>query len=100
MIDLTVIIKAVVTLILALITSFLIPMIKAKVDADKFQTIQTWVMIAVEAAEQIFNQPRMGEQKKAFVEEFLMSKGFTLSVDEMDSLIEAAVHELNSAILE
>lgn len=100
MIDLTVIIKAVVTLILALITSFLIPMIKAKVDADKLQTIQTWVMIAVEAAEQIFNQPRMGEHKKAFVEEFLMSKGFTLSVDEMDSLIEAAVHELNSAILE
>ena len=100
MIDLTVIIKAVVTLILALITSFLIPMIKAKVDADKLRTIQTWVMIAVEAAEQIFNQPRMGEQKKAFVEEFLMSKGFTLSVDEMDSLIEAAVHELNSAILE
>ncbi|MBQ4187829.1 MAG: holin [Firmicutes bacterium] len=100
MIDLTVIVKAVVTLILALITSFLIPMIKAKVDADKLQTIQTWVMIAVEAAEQIFNQPRMGEQKKAFVEEFLMSKGFTLSVDEMDSLIEAAVHELNSAILE
>ena len=39
-----------------------------------------------------------GETKKAFVNDFLERKGFHLSTDEIDKLIEAAVLELNNAI--
>ena len=81
-------------MIAALITSFLIPLIKAKVDADKLAKIQFWVTIAVDAAEQVFSQSGMGEEKKEFVVEFLAEKGFALDISEIDALIEAAVHDL------
>ena len=94
MIDLTPIIQALIGLLSALITYFLIPLIKRKADAEKLAKIKAWVQIAVAAAEQVFAQSGMGEEKKEFVVEFLREKGFTLDTFEIDALIEAAVHDL------
>ena len=55
MTDLTNIASAIITLIVAVITTFLIPYLKAKVDAEKFAKIKNWVKVAVEAAEMIYN---------------------------------------------
>lgn len=96
MIDLTDIVSAIIALAAALITSFLIPLIKTKIDADKLAKVQFWVTIAVEAAEQVFSQSGMGDEKKEFVLEFLSEKGFSLDVMEIDALIEAAVHDLKN----
>ena len=43
MVDLTDIIVAVFTLISALISAFVIPYLKTKVDSDKFEKIKAWV---------------------------------------------------------
>ena len=78
MTDLTPIIFAALTLIMAVITTFLIPYLKTKIDSNKFEKIQTWVKVAVEAAEMIYVGTGRGEEKKAYVVQYLNSKGYTL----------------------
>ena len=95
MTDLTPIVNAVITLIAAIITTFLIPWIKSKIDAAKLAQIVEWVGIAVRAAEQIYNESGMGEKKKQYVLDFLADKGFTLDPDSINAMIEAAVKDLN-----
>lgn len=95
MTDLTPIVNAVIALIAAIVTTFLIPWIKSKIDAAKLAQIVEWVGIAVRAAEQIYNESGMGEKKKQYVLDFLASKGFTLDPDSINAMIEAAVKELN-----
>ena len=51
--DYTQIISAVIALISALVSAFLIPWLKTKIDADKLQTLRTYVEIGVKAAEQL-----------------------------------------------
>lgn len=95
MTDLTPIVNAVIALIAAIITTFLIPWIKGKIDAAKLAQIVEWVGIAVRAAEQIYNESGMGEKKKQYVLDFLADKGFTLDPNSINAMIEAAVKELN-----
>jgi N-acetyl-anhydromuramyl-L-alanine amidase AmpD len=52
------------------------------------------VNIAVQAAEQIYNGRGRGAEKKAYVLEFLRSKGYTLDMESVENLIEAAVFAL------
>lgn len=94
MVDLTQVIVAVLTLVFSLISAFLIPYLKTKVTGEQLDTIKFWVNIAVEAAEMIYTGTGRGEEKKAYVVEFLNSKGFTLNTTEIENLIEAAVLEL------
>ena len=91
MTDLTPIIDAVAKLCLVLITTFLIPWVKKRIDGEKLLEIRKWTMIAVEAAEMIYNETDMGEIKFDYVVRFLEEKGFTLDVDEVKALIESAV---------
>ena len=95
MTDLTPIVNAVITLIAAIVTTFLIPWIKSKIDAAQLAQIVEWVGIAVRAAEQIYNESGMGEKKKQYVLDFLADKGFTLDPNSINAMIEAAVKELN-----
>lgn len=95
MIDLTSLFEAIITLIVALISAFLIPYIKSKVSAEKFETLKSWVKVAVQAAEMLYRESGMGEQKKAYVIEYLNSKGYDLDTDTLNNLIESAVLELN-----
>ena len=94
MVDLTQIIVAVLSLMLSLVSAFLIPYIKEKVTAEQFATIRLCVKVAVQAAEMLYVGSGRGEEKKKYVVEFLNSKGFTLNTEEIDNLIEAAVLEL------
>ncbi len=96
-VDLTPIVQAVITLVSLLITTFLIPWIKAKCDAKKLETISRWVTFAVEAAEQIFKGNDMGESKKQYVVDFLAQKGYHLDLDSINTMIEASVYQLKSA---
>lgn len=95
MTDLTPIVNAVIALIAAIITTFLIPWIKSKIDAAKLAQIVEWVGIAVRAAEQIYNESGMGEKKKQYVLDFLADKGFTIDPNSINAMIEAAVKNLN-----
>ena len=97
MIDLTNIISAVITLIVAVITTFLIPYLKSKVDEMKFENIKTWVKVAVEAAEMIYTGTGRGEEKKAYVLNYLNNKGYTIDTESINNLIESAVLELKNS---
>ncbi len=92
--DITPIIQAVFALLMAVLTCVIIPLIREKVSADQLAVIKMWVGIAVKAAEQIFVGSGKGKEKKAYVIDFLESKGFKLDEDSLDNLIESAVLEL------
>lgn len=96
MIDLTPIFQAVIALIVALITAFLIPYIKSKTTAERFADIEKWAKIAVNAAEMIYSGTGRGAEKKKYVIEFLTAKGYKLDIESIDNLIEAAVLSLQS----
>lgn len=92
--DYTQIISAVIALISALVSAFLIPWLKTKIDANKLQTIKTYVEIGVKAAEQLYTAMD-GEEKKAYVINFLAEHGIRFDVSTIDQLIEAAVLQLH-----
>lgn len=96
MVNITAIIEAVIALILALVTTFLIPWIKTKISADKLAEVNKWVKIAVQAAEMIYIESGAGTLKKNYVMEFLATKGFTYDAEVINTLIESAVLEMKA----
>lgn len=98
--DITPVMEAVAALLAAVITAIVIPYIKTKTTTDQQRQINTWVQIAVSAAEQIYNGPGRGEDKKKYVVEWLRQHGVTVDADKLDAMIEAAVYDLkNGAII-
>ncbi|MDF2881664.1 MAG: hypothetical protein K0R54_2221 [Clostridiaceae bacterium] len=82
------------------LTYFFVPWLKAKIGNEKLANIEMWVDVAVAAAEQIFKAAGttgQGTAKKIYVIEFLKGKGITITDQELDALIEAAVFEINKA---
>lgn len=94
--NITTLVTAVMTLIAAIITTFLVPLIKSKLDAEQWTQLRSYVKIAVEAAEMIYTETGMGEKKKTYVLEYLGKLGFKLDTDTIDNLIESAVLELKN----
>lgn len=92
-IDYTEIIGGIITIISALVTTFLIPYLKEKLSQEKLQKLNYWVKIACQAAEQIYGS-KTGQQKKEYVVSFLLSKGIVFDVDEVTALIESEVYKL------
>lgn len=99
MYDITPIIEAVAALIGVIVTCVLIPFIKSKTTASQQAEINAWVKIAVSAAEQIYVGSGRGEEKKAYVLEWLRAHGVTVDDEKLDAMIEAAVYELSQGII-
>lgn len=97
MTDLTPVINAVIALIAALVTAFVIPWIKRNTSAKDREEFLKWVEIAVAAAEQLFYSTQ-GTEKKKYVVQFLEAQGFTFSEEEIDAAIEGAVLKLHRAL--
>lgn len=87
----------VISLIGVILTGLVVPWLRMKLTNEKLDTVERWVNVAVAAAEQIFSVPDSGIKKKMYVMEFLKSKGITITDQELDALIEAAVYEVNRA---
>jgi len=94
-IDLTPIFTALIALIGAIITYFVIPVLKGKISANNWNEIVKWIKIAVNAAEQMKAAGIITGPKKDFVITFLKNEGITITDQELDALIEAAVFEIN-----
>lgn len=97
--DITTIVEAVAALIAAIITAFVVPYINSRTTTNQQQQINAWVRIAVTAAEQIYAGSGRGEEKKAYVIDWLRKHGVTVDESKLDALIEAAVFELNKGLL-
>ena len=97
--DITTIIEAVFALAAAVITAIVIPYIKSRTTAQQQAEINAWVKIAVAAAEQIYTGIGRGEEKKAYVLNWLAEHGITMDEERINALIEAAVYDLNHGLL-
>jgi LL-H family phage holin len=96
LIDITPIINAVVVLIAAAVSAFLIPWIKSKLTAQQRSELVAWAKIGVAAAEQVYTGSGRGAEKKQYVLDFLTSKGLAIDEDSVNAAIEAAVKQLNT----
>lgn len=92
-IDLTPVFELLIAVISLLITSFLIPYIKSKLNAEQQARLEQYVKIAVGAAEQLYGS-KTGQEKKEYVVSFLLSKGLVFDVDEITAMIENEVYKL------
>ena len=81
------IIKIIIPLLCTILTVYVIPLLKQKKLYDA-------VIIAVNAAEQIYTGSGMGKAKFDYVKEWIKSK-FKVSDDDLKNIIESAVYELN-----
>lgn len=103
-IDLTQIILAIITLIGAFLTKYLVPLIKKKILSEdnklsdnQRMLIKLAIRTAVTAAEQIYKSEE-GEKKKAYVLALLRTQGFDVDTSAIDAEIEAAVLELHKQL--
>ena len=96
-IDVTQIIVAVIGLIGLVLSTVLVPLLRAKATKEQWDNAMFWVKLAVQSAEQIYNQQGMGEAKKKYVEEFLKNHNITLDPAQIDVAIEAAVQQLKES---
>ena len=95
--DITKVVVALIGLLSTVITVFLAPYLKAKMDVEKVTKLGELAKRFVLAAEQLIGKGE-GEKKKAKVQDWLKEKGYDVSLDEVDSAIEAAVKEMNIAM--
>ena len=95
MINLTPLINAFIVLLGAVITAFLVPLIKRKLTEAQQKEMARWVEVAVKAAEQIIKGTKVGQERKEWVLAYLRDRGFDLDDEEVaaqvDALIEAFV---------
>ncbi len=92
------IIRAIIAIVGVIIAMVIIPLIKKKTGAEKLSEIVFWVKTAVEAAEQVMKKSDPdGSKRNAYVKDFLATYNISLSDEELDKLIEAAVYEINRA---
>ena len=95
--DITPVVNAVIALIAAVVTAFVIPWVKSKTTAAQREEINSWVKIAVTAAEQIYSGVGKGKEKKAYVLKFLEEKNLKIDEKSVDLMIESAVRNMNEA---
>ena len=91
------IISALITLAVALITTFLLPLIREKTTLTQRENALVLVNVAVGAAEQLYKSLGKEFDRKAWVLAKLEQYNIKMSASELDVLIESAVYELNQA---
>lgn len=90
-------VKIIVMVTALVITRYLVPWLKAKLDTEKFETARIWVNQAVLKAQQVM-QSESGTERKAvvtkFLQEILTAKNISITDEQLDTLIEAAVKQM------
>ena len=94
MFDLTEIISAIIALAVALITAFLIPWLKTKMNKTQQDKLVFWLEVAVTAAEEYFKGSGRGQEKAEYVRAFLKQQGYDLDAAVLSALINGTVWQL------
>lgn len=88
-------IKAIITVLVILITSVLIPYIKGRIGQDKLDILSQYAEYGVRCAEQIYTKEQWKE-KKAYVYDYVIGKandlGIGLTEADIDLIVEAVVN--------
>lgn len=92
-----VLIEAVVTIIGLLLTGYVIPFIKEKIGAEKYEKAVEFCSVCIRSAEQVYSQEEW-LLKKAYVldlvSEYCNKIGLGLNEAEIDALIEGLVNSI------
>ena len=97
-INLTPIALSLIALAGAIATRYLVPWLREKLGQERTARLMYCAGIAVHAAEQMFSQRGTGTEKLNYALKYLRDRGFDLSADELRAAVEAAVHEMSSAV--
>lgn len=92
--DMTALIEMLLSALALLVSTYLIPWLKSKKNAQQLNELNQWVRIAVTAAEQLFRGSDQGEAKKEFVVRWLNARNIKFDTEKIDAMIEAAVYDL------
>lgn len=95
--DLTPLFNAIIALISAVITLFVVPWIKSKTTAQQRERMIALAEIGVKAAEQIYGAGK-GQEKLLYVANYLKSHGIQLNTEQLEALIESAVYNMNKQL--
>jgi len=86
--------KAILSVVLILISAYVIPWLKNKIGEDKYLTLVDFAEIVVRSAEKIYT-PEEWEKKKLYAVDLVVAKakeiGLNLSTEEINAIIEGAV---------
>ncbi len=92
-IDVTQVVLALLTLISGIVTTFLVPWLKQKLDAGQRERLAALIRVGVFAAQQLFRTDE-GVRKKAYVIQLLQDQGYEINSEEIDARIEAELMAL------
>ena len=88
------ILKLIVMIAVFIVACYLIPWVRGKIGQDKLDEITKWVNAAVLMAQQVYFA-KTGAERKAIVvdllKNILIAKNISISDEQLDMLIEAAV---------
>lgn len=86
--------KAIVTVVIIILSAYVVPWVKSRIGEDKYNTIIEFAEIVVRSAEKMF-QPEEWAQKKAYAVNMLENKvkelGLNINEKEINAIIEGAV---------
>ena len=95
-----IVMRIVITFCAAMLTAAIVPWFKRLCHDARYKSLVETVKTAVMAAEQTITGSGMGTIKKdevtAFLSEWLLDRGYSISVQELNELIEAAVYGLKA----
>lgn len=91
-------VMALIPVIGAVITGYLIPYIKTKLSSAQLDEISKWVSKAVQTAEVLYDLPESGEEKREyvinFIDQMFNSKKETITQDQIRILLESSWNQL------
>lgn len=94
------ILKSVAVLVLILITRYAVPYLRQKIENSKYDWVLKWVDITVRSTEQTIFGDKKGAERKAivtkFIKQMLLQKNISLSDEQLDNIIEAAVFSMKN----
>lgn len=88
------ILSIVYAVIVVLVSTYLIPFLKTKLEKEGRENLIKLIETFVSAAEQVYNGVKMGEKKKEYVVDALVKEGIVVT-ESVDAMIEAAVYSLD-----
>lgn len=92
--DINEILSVVFALVIVVISRYLIPYLKTRLEKEGQEKLVELIEALVQAAEQIYTGVKQGEQKKEYVINALTEKG-VLITESVNAMIESAVYSLD-----
>lgn len=95
MTDITTILTIIIEIAALLISAFLIPYLQEKRASSKLGSLDRWLEVACNAAEEAARKGLIDKEAKyGYALEFLEARGYTFDAADMQALIDAKVWEL------